>query len=101
MRTVCTSTFLHDGLERLKQLTATVLANGWTWVDCYEHGEEFVGAFRGIIGLRERGAGIAASDLLRLELIGFERENPSVLKIMATGTAAAVMLLASCLAPCT
>lgn len=80
--------------EAVEAIAAQAHQNGPTWVDQIERGQLFAEAFANIFRRRAHEERLAASDILRLEVIGFARENPSVFQIVAGGLTFAVIALA-------
>jgi hypothetical protein len=75
------------------RMSESAKKDGLSWVDCYQSRGQFAELYREIVRLRRRGRSIAASAILRLEIVEVYRENPTVPKILATGTSAAIVLL--------
>jgi hypothetical protein len=70
-----------------------VREQNWSWVDCFEQGDEFYARLRPAMSRDLSVSGIAASNVLRLELVSLHKFNPAVNKIFATGFASALAIL--------
>jgi hypothetical protein len=78
------------------EIVPLVLANQWSWIDCYEHPSQFFWKFRHLYADSVSGAGVAfRSELLRIEIVEMYMVNPSLWKIIVSGATAAMIFLAS------
>lgn len=88
--------YVIDPVIGLFENLAHAAPSDWSWIDYYERGPVYDLRLRQLQAMTIMPGSIESiPKILRLELVSFQKINPSVFKIVATGTMAGVLLLSS------